>query len=224
MNNRTPFLRCARQLRCIGACQLQLHRRRRAMPLRPFAPSDNASARPDAVAALAALLKKRDAKASPDVDAFLDIVPRAPLTARQRRPAAPRRARADPISATQAKCAAAGGLRARVFRSGRPRSAKRSSARRPCIDELAAFAPILARHLDAALHTLAFLAACDRRIAGALVDGDDAPLLQRPSSPASTTWWRCLRKHACPTLTTTTTCRRCRQPPPPPPRQRRRRI
>ena len=42
------------------------------MPLRPFAPSDNASARPDAVAALAALLKKRDAQASPDVDAFLD--------------------------------------------------------------------------------------------------------------------------------------------------------
>ena len=41
------------------------------MPLRPFAPSDNDSARPDAVAALAALLKG-DAKASPDVDAFLD--------------------------------------------------------------------------------------------------------------------------------------------------------
>ena len=43
------------------------------MPLRPFAPSDNECARPDAVAALAALLKKRDAKASPDVDAFLDL-------------------------------------------------------------------------------------------------------------------------------------------------------
>ena len=42
------------------------------MPLRPFAPSDNASARPDAVAALAALLLKGDTKPSADVDAFLD--------------------------------------------------------------------------------------------------------------------------------------------------------
>ena len=69
------------------------------MPLRPFAPSDNASARPDAVAALAALLKKRDAQASPDVDAFLDsyLAHRSQHDSDALRP--PRRARADPISA-----------------------------------------------------------------------------------------------------------------------------
>ena len=173
-------MRCARQLRCIGACQLQLHRRRRAIPLRPFAPSDNASARPDAVAALAALLKKRDAKASPDVDAFLDsyLAHRSQKDSDALRPLDERvltlLARNNMKSAPRlVGCA-------HVFRQRSPALCAAVIREAPCIDQLAALAPTLARHLDAdAASTLTFLAACDRRIAGALVAGDDAPLLTK---------------------------------------------
>ena len=150
------------------------------MPLRPFAPSDNESARPDAVAALAALLKKRDTKASPDVDAFLDsyLAHRSQKDSDALRPLDERvltlLARNNMKSAPRlVGCA-------RVFRERSPALCKAVIREAPCIDELAALAPTLARHLDAdAASTLTFLAACDRRIAGALVSGDDAPLLTK---------------------------------------------
>ena len=150
------------------------------MPLRPFAPSDNASARPDAIAALAALLKKRDAQASPDVDAFLDsyLAHRSAHESDALRPLDERvltlLARNNMKSAPRlVGCA-------RVFRERSPALCQAAIREAPCIDELAAFAPILASHLDGdGSATLAFLAACDRRIAGALVAGDDAPLLTK---------------------------------------------
>ena len=149
------------------------------MPLRPFAPSDNASARPDAVAALAALLKKRDAQASPDVDAFLDsyLAHRSQHDSDALRPLDERvltlLARHKLSAPRLVGCA-------RVFRERSPALCEAAIREAPCIDELAAFAPILASHLDTdAASTLTFLAACDRRIAGALVSGDDAPLLTK---------------------------------------------
>ena len=147
------------------------------MPLRPFAPSDNASARPDAVAALAALLKKRDAQASPDVDAFLDsyLAHRSQKDSDALRPLDERvltlLARHKLSAPRLVGCA-------RVFRERSPALCEAVIREAPCIDELAAFAPRLASHLDCdGASTLTFLAACDRRIAGALVSGDDAPLL-----------------------------------------------
>mgnify|MGYP001366118360 CR=1 FL=1 len=69
---------------------------------------------------------------------------------------------------------------ARVFRERSPALCEVVVREAPCINELAALAPTLARHLDGdGAATLAFLAACDRRIAGALVGGDDAPLLTK---------------------------------------------
>ena len=69
---------------------------------------------------------------------------------------------------------------ARVFRERSPALCGAVIRRRRGVDDLSNLAPTLARHLDAdAAATLAFLAACDRRIAGALVAGDDAPLLHR---------------------------------------------
>ena len=149
------------------------------MPLRPFAPSDNASARPDAVAALAALLKKRDAQASPDVDAFLDsyLAHRSPDDSDALRPLDERvltvLARHKLSAPRLVGCA-------RVFRERSPALCGAVVREAPCIDQLAALAPTLARHLDAdAAATLTYLAACDRRIAAALVGGDDAPLLTK---------------------------------------------
>jgi len=149
------------------------------MPLRPFAPSDDASARPDAVAALAALLKKRDAKASPDVDAFLDSY----LAHRSQRDSdalRPLDERVLTLLARQKLSAPRLVGCARVFRERSPALCEAVIREAPCIDELAAFAPTLARHLDAdAAVTLAFIASCDKRVAGALVAGDDAPLLTK---------------------------------------------
>ena len=147
------------------------------MPLRPFAPSDNASARPDAVAALAALLKG-DAKASPDVDAFLDSY----LAHRSQRESDALRPLDERVLTLLARNNMKSAPRlvgcARVFRERSPALCGAVVREAPCIDELAAFAPILASHLDGdGAATLAFLASCDRRIAGALVAGDDAPLL-----------------------------------------------
>jgi len=149
------------------------------MPLRPFAPSDNDAARPDAVAALAALLKKRDAKASPDVDAFLDsyLAHRSQHESDALRPLDERvltvLARHKLSAPRLVGCA-------RVFRERSPALCEAAIREAPCISDLAALAPTLARHLDAdAASTLTFLAACDRRIAGALVGGDDAPLLTK---------------------------------------------
>ena len=69
---------------------------------------------------------------------------------------------------------------ARVFRERSPALCEAVIREAPCISDLAELAPTLARHLDTgAAATLAFLAACDRRIAGALVGGDDAPLLTK---------------------------------------------
>jgi len=148
------------------------------MPLRPFAPSDNASARPDAVAALAALLKTRDAKASPNVDAFLDsyLAHRSQHESDALRPLDERvltlLARNNMKSAPRlVGCA-------RVFRERSPALCEAVVREAPCIGDLAALAPILARHVDAeAAATMVFLASCDKRVAGALVSGDDAPLL-----------------------------------------------
>jgi len=150
------------------------------MPLSPFAPSDNESARPDAVAALAALLKKRDAQASADVDAFLDsyLAHRSQHESDALRPLDERvltlLARNNMKSAPRlVGCA-------RVFRERSPALCEAVVREAPCVDDLSNLAPTLARHLDEeAADTLAFLAACDRRIAGALVDGDDAPLLTK---------------------------------------------
>jgi hypothetical protein len=149
------------------------------MPLRPFAPSDNESARPDAVAALAELLK-RDANPSADVDAFLDsyLAHRSQQDSDALRPLDERvltlLARNNMRSAPRlVGCA-------RVFRERSPALCEAVIREAPCIDQLAALAPMMASHLDAdAASTLTFLAACDRRIAGALVAGDDAPLLTK---------------------------------------------
>ena len=150
------------------------------MPLRPFAPSDNASARPDAVAALAALLKTRDAKASPDVDAFLDSY----LAHRSARESDALRPLDERVLTVLARNNMKSAPRlvgcARVFRERSPALCGAVIREAPCVDDLSNLAPILARHLDQeAADTLAFLAACDRRIAGALVAGDDAPLLTK---------------------------------------------
>ena len=147
------------------------------MPLRPFAPSDNASARPDAVAALAALLKG-DANPSADVDAFLDSY----LAHRSQRDSDALRPLDERVLTLLARNDMKRAPRlvgcARVFRERSPALCAAAIREAPCVDELAAFASILARHLDGdAADTLTFLAACDRRIAGALVAGDDAPLL-----------------------------------------------
>ncbi len=149
------------------------------MPLRPFAPSDNDGARQDAVAALAALLKG-DAKASPDVDAFLDSY----LAHRSQRESEALRPLDERVLTLLARNNMKSAPRlvgcARVFRERSPALCAAAVREAPCVDELAAFAPILARHLDKdAADVLAFLAACDRRIAGALVAGDDAPLLTK---------------------------------------------
>jgi hypothetical protein len=166
------------QLRCIGA-SLPATSQLAAMPLRPFAPSDNESARPDAVAALAELLK-RDANPSADVDAFLDsyLAHRSQQDSDALRPLDERvltlLARNNMRSAPRlVGCA-------RVFRERSPALCEAVIREAPCIDQLAALAPMMASHLDAdAASTLTFLAACDRRIAGALVAGDDAPLLTK---------------------------------------------
>ena len=147
------------------------------MPLRPFAPSDNDGARQDAVAALAALLKG-DAKASPDVDAFLDSY----LAHRSQRESDALRPLDERVLTVLARNNMKSAPRlvgcARVFRERSPALCGAVVREAPCISDLAALAPTLARHLDAdAASTLKFLAACDRRIAGALVAGDDAPLL-----------------------------------------------
>ncbi len=149
------------------------------MPLRPFAPSDNDAARPDAVAALAALLKKRDAKASPDVDAFLDSY-LAHRSQRESDALRPLDERVLTVLARHKLSAPRLVGCARVFRERSPALCEVVVREAPCINELAALAPTLARHLDGdGAATLAFLAACDRRIAGALVGGDDAPLLTK---------------------------------------------
>ena len=150
------------------------------MPLRPFAPSDDASARPDAVAALAALLKKRDAKASPDVDAFLDSY----LAHRSQRDSDALRPLDERVLTLLARNNMKSAPRlvgcARVFRERSPALCGAVIREAPCVGDLSNLAPTLARHLDAdAASTLTFLAACDRRIAGALVAGDDAPLLTK---------------------------------------------
>ena len=149
------------------------------MPLRPFAPSDNDAARPDAVAALAALLKKRDAKASPDVDAFLDSY-LAHRSQRESDALRPLDERVLTVLARHKLSAPRLVGCARVFRERSPALCEVVVREAPCINELAAFAPRLASHLDGdGAATLTFLAACDRRIAGALVGGDDAPLLTK---------------------------------------------
>ena len=150
------------------------------MPLRPFAPSDNESARPDAVAALAALLKKRDAQASPDVDAFLDSY----LAHRSQRESDALRPLDERVLTLLARNNMKSAPRlvgcARVFRERSPALCQAVIREAPCISDLAALAPTLARHLDSdGAATLVFLASCDRRIAGALVEGDDAPLLTK---------------------------------------------
>ena len=149
------------------------------MPLRPFAPSDNDGARPDAVAALSELLK-RDAKASPDVDAFLDSY----LAHRSQRESDALRPLDERVLTVLARNNMKSAPRlvgcARVFRERSPALCGAVIREAPCVDDLSNLAPILARHLDQeAADTLAFLAACDRRIAGALVAGDDAPLLTK---------------------------------------------
>ena len=149
------------------------------MPLRPFAPSDNDGARPDAVAALSELLK-RDAKASPDVDAFLDSY----LAHRSQRESDALRPLDERVLTLLARNNMKSAPRlvgcARVFRERSPALCQAVIREAPCISDLAALAPTLARHLDSdGAATLVFLASCDRRIAGALVEGDDAPLLTK---------------------------------------------
>ena len=207
------------QLRCIGAsARLQASAAVHAMPLRPFAPSDNESARPDAVAALAALLKKRDAQASPDVDAFLDsyLAHRSQKDSDALRPLDERvltlLARHKLSAPRLVGCA-------RVFRERSPALCEAVIREAPCIDELAAFAPTLARHLDKdAASTLTFLAACDRRIAGALVAGDDAPLLTKAVESGFDDLVEVLAKARMPDVDDEDDVPSA--PPPPPPRQK----
>ncbi len=189
------------------------------MPLRPFAPSDNESARPDAVAALAELLKKRDAKASPDVDAFLDsyLAHRSQEESDALRPLDERvltvLARSKLNAPRLVGCA-------RVFRERSPALCGAVIREAPCIDQLAALAPTLARHLDAdATATLAFLAACDRRIAGALVDGDDAPLLTKAVESGFDELVEVLAKARMPDVDDDDDAPASKPPPPPQPRE-----
>jgi len=190
------------------------------MPLRPFAPSDNASARPDAVAALAALLKKGDAKASPDVDAFLDsyLAHRSQRDSDALRPLDERvltvLARNELSAPRLVGCA-------RVFRERSPALCGAVIREAPCIDQLAALAPTLARHLDAdAASTLTFLAACDRRIAGALVAGDDAPLLTKAVEAGFDELVEVLASARMPDVDDDDADAPAVQPPPPPPQPR----
>ena len=113
------------------------------MPLRPFAPSDNDAARPDAVAALAALLKG-DAKASPDVDAFLDSY-LAHRSQRESDALRPLDERVLTLLARHKLSAPRLVGCARVFRERSPALCEAAIREAPCIDELAAFAPILSQ-------------------------------------------------------------------------------
>ena len=185
-------------------------------------PSDNDSARPDAVAALAALLKKRDAKASPDVDAFLDSY----LAHRSQRESDALRPLDERVLTLLARNNMKSAPRlvgcARVFRERSPALCEAVIREAPCIDELAAFAPILARHLDKdAADVLAFLAACDRRIAGALVDGDDAPLLTKAVESGFDDLVEVLAKARMPDVDDDADAPAVQ---PPPPRQKRRQL
>ena len=186
------------------------------MPLRPFAPSDNDSARPDAVAALAALLKG-DAKPSAGVNAFLD----AYLAHRSQRDSDALRPLDERVLTLLARNNMKSAPRlvgcARVFRERSPALCGAVIREAPCIDELAAFAPILARHLDAdAASTLTFLAACDRRIAGALVAGDDAPLLTKAIEAGFDELVEVLAKARMPDVDDDDDDAPAVQPPPPP--------
>ena len=190
------------------------------MPLRPFAPSDNASARPDAVAALAALLKKRDAKASPDVDAFLDSY----LAHRSQRDSDALRPLDERVLTVLARNNMKSAPRlvgcARVFRERSPALCEVVVREAPCVDELAALAPTLARHLDGdGAATLAFLAACDRRIAGALVAGDDAPLLTKAVEAGFDDLVDVLAKARMPDVSDEDDAPAVQPPPPPQPRE-----
>jgi hypothetical protein len=189
------------------------------MPLRPFAPSDNASARPDAVAALAALLKKRDAKASPDVDAFLDSY-LAHRSAHESDALRPLDERVLTLLARHKLSAPRLVGCARVFRERSPALCKAVIREAPCVDDLSNLAPTLARHLDAdAASTLTFLAACDRRVAGALVDGDDAPLLTKAVESGFDDLVEVLAKARMPDVEDDDDAP-ASAPPPPPPRQK----
>ena len=190
------------------------------MPLRPFAPSDNASARPDAVAALAALLKKRDAQASPDVDAFLDSY----LAHRSQRESDALRPLDERVLTLLARNNMKSAPRlvgcARVFRERSPALCEAVIREAPCVDELAAFAPRLASHLDSdGAATLAFLAACDRRIAGALVSGDDAPLLTAAMEAGFDDLVEVLAKARMPDVDDDDDTPAVQPPPPPRPRE-----
>ena len=188
------------------------------MPLRPFAPSDNESARPDAVAALAELLK-RDANPSADVDAFLDsyLAHRSQQDSDALRPLDERvltlLARHKLSAPRLVGCA-------RVFRERSPALCGAVIREAPCIDQLAALAPMMASHLDAdAASTLTFLAACDRRIAGALVAGDDAPLLTKAVEAGFDDLVEVLAKARMPDVEDDDDAP-ASAPPPPPPRQK----
>ena len=191
-----------------------------AMPLRPFAPSDNASARPDAVAALAALLKKRDAKASPDLDAFLDSY----LAHRSQRDSDALRPLDERVLTLLARNNMKSAPRlvgcARVFRERSPALCEAVIREAPCLDELASITPTLARHLDTdAASTLTFLAACDRRIAGALVGGDDAPLLTAAMEAGFDDLVEVLAKARMPDVDDDDDAPAVQPPPPPRPRE-----
>jgi hypothetical protein len=190
-----------------------------AMPLRPFAPSDNDGARPDAIAALSTLLKG-DAAPTADVDAFLDsyLAHRSQQESDALRPLDERvltvLARNNMKSAPRlVGCA-------RVFRERSPALCEAVIREAPCIDQLAALAPTLARHLDAdAVSTLTFLAACDRRIAGALVEGDDAPLLTKAVESGFDDLVEVLAKARMPDVDDDADAPAVQPPPPPRPRE-----
>ena len=186
------------------------------MPLRPFAPSDNASARPDAVAALAALLKKRDAKASPDVDAFLDSY-LAHRSQRESDALRPLDERVLTLLARHKLSAPRLVGCARVFRERSPALCEAVIREAPCIDDLASITPTLARHLDAdAAATMVFLASCDKRVAGALVEGDDAPLLTKAVESGFDDLVEVLAKARVPDVDDDDDDMPAVQPPPPP--------
>lgn len=190
------------------------------MPLRPFAPSDNEAGRPDAAAALAHLLKHDAAPLPEDVAAFVDTYlahrdaqDSDALRAVDERVLLAVLARGHLTSAPRA----VGCARVFVRRSPALCTAVIREALTPqLIDDLAARAPQLARHLDEnSAATLAFLATCDTRIATALASGADAPLLAAAAEAGANLLVEALARAHLPDAAPLVEEAPARRPPPP---------
>ena len=189
------------------------------MPLRPFAPSDNEAGRPDAAAALAHLLKHDAAPLPEDVAAFVDTY----LAHRDAQDSDALRAVDERVLAVLARGHLTSAPRAvgcaRVFARRSPAlctAVIREAVTPQLIDDLAARAPQLARHLDEnSAATLAFLATCDTRIATALASGADAPLLAAAAEAGANLLVEALARAHLPDAAPLVEEAPARRPPPP---------